>query len=88
LPGLGQQDQRRGVPGLRAERQVEQDEGIRIPAPDHNAAFIAIQAATITVWTMMKCGVPKVLANDSASRPKLSAPKGAARCALAAWNRK
>jgi hypothetical protein len=31
LPGLGEQDQRRGVGRLGREREVEQDEGVRVP---------------------------------------------------------
>ena len=34
LPVLGEQDQRRRVGGLGGERQVEQDEGVRVPVLD------------------------------------------------------
>src|SRR5699024_1604005 len=37
LPVLRQQNQRRGVRGLRGERQVQQDERVRVPVPPHAA---------------------------------------------------
>jgi hypothetical protein len=73
LPRLGQEDQRGGVRRLRRERQVEKDEGVRIPAeaegrgiehdPHHH------------IWPMMKRGVPKKRAKRSAAMPKRSLPK-------------
>ena len=51
LPVLRQQDQRRRVGRLGGERQVEQDERVRIPAQaDARTRFSAIQTITMIVW--------------------------------------
>jgi len=45
-----------------------------------------IHTTTSAVWTMMNRGVPNVRANDSASRPNLSPPKGEERWLWGARN--
>jgi hypothetical protein len=72
LTRLGEQDQRRRVRRLRREREVEQDERVRIPLERDPAALSPIQRMTTIVWPTMYCGVPQKRAACSAPRPKAS----------------
>ena len=63
LTVLGEQDQRRGVGRLRREREVQEDERVRVPlAAATPMTLRRIQTMTTTVWMTRKRAVPSVRA--------------------------
>ena len=76
LAVLAHHDDRRGVGGLEAEHQVQQDERVRVPAADRApTTFNTIQTTRMTLWMMMKRQLPIVAATPSAIRWPRSTPR-------------
>ena len=89
LSGLRQQDERRGISCLQAEREIQQDEGIEVELGDADDIQGDPDRDDDGLYDQERRRPnPKKRANASAFTPNRSLPKAGARWACRAWKRK